>query len=220
MSERKTKGPKDLQKLAIGSDHKSKAPHASSSTIPWPITGRELRKATITHSKNAAGGTTGAKLVKLRLENGSKHDASGNRIKGIFKTHNWKHEVAAYIVSNEAGFHLVPPTVETIHTFSGKRGSLQLLVHGAVHASKARRKHVALYRMQLMRAFDYVIGTTDLNRKGRRYKENYMCLAKEVLATDNGSSLSLKRKKRKASFYEDLNEANRQVLRSVKPKKH
>jgi Phosphatidylinositol 3- and 4-kinase len=107
----------------------------------WNVSSEELRAGQVTKVEaNAQAGTFGSEIVTLKL-------ADGRKVRGIFKPVTgeqnygawafsgyvagtlYKREIAASRISDELGFHVVPPTVQM--KINGRVGSLQLWIEHA-----------------------------------------------------------------------------------------
>jgi hypothetical protein len=140
---------------------------------------------------NAQRGVMGSHVVTLRL-------ANGKQVRGIFKPidgeRDWgqykkgtlfQREIAASRLSDELGFHIVPPTIET--TMNGQKGSLQLWVENASTATATHdQTRMDPARRELMTVFDYLISNTD--RHGGNWLVRDHGQSQEPVAIDHGLS--------------------------------
>jgi hypothetical protein len=158
----------------------------------WGTSGSELANAKVEGSiDNAQHGVMGSHIVTLRL-------ANGKQVRGIFKPidgeKDWgeykkgtlyQREIAASRLSDELGFHIVPPTIET--TVNGQKGSLQLWVENASTANLVHDQfHMDRARRELMTVFDYLISNTD--RHGGNWLVRHNGQSEEPVAIDHGLS--------------------------------
>jgi hypothetical protein len=92
-----------------------------------------LRTAKIVQSEEVGSGIT--RPILLTLEGGTRgiwKDPGSQFVHprtGVLVKDSWRHEIAAYRLSEELGLGLVPPTVE--RRLNGEVGSLQLWIEGA-----------------------------------------------------------------------------------------
>lgn len=99
---------------------------------------------------------------------------------GVVPGSYFKRERAAYLIDQDLGFNLVPPTV--IRSIEGETGSLQMFVENATVAALLKDTNLPEADLMKMWLFDLIIRNTD------RHKGNFLVSQDHVVAIDQGAA--------------------------------
>jgi Phosphatidylinositol 3- and 4-kinase len=175
---------------SVTTAHGSPSTTDTAQTEHWGATGRDLANGHVESTvANAQHGVMGSQIVSVRLQDGRTvrvvfKPVSGERDWGAYKKGSlYVREIAASRLSDELGFHLVPPTVEL--TVNGEKGSAQLFVEGAPIANAVPNKtRMDPARRELLTVFDYLLANSD--RHGANWLVRDTNGKQEPVAIDHG----------------------------------